>query len=318
MGAPSDPGMDTPLAELPPVQDAPAPVRRTPRKAPSPPGLLRVGLRHVGACRRVLLVIVLVQLLLGLTVVLPFWQGVADRLDHHPHAAVLAGAKPDPIEAAQGWEAGLDPGIWRDLKREAAPLFDALTLTHFWVVVIAWLFGALASGGLIGGAVSGAHPVPLGAFFAQGAKWYGRMLRVGIVFGLAYYLLARIVLEAWGGSVQSDEFMAPSEGAGWWGGRLREGVLVVCFLWFRIAADLARAELVVYSKRSALAAFVRGLGLAFGVGGFALLLGLGFVAQGLQGDAALVLLGLFVVIQFAVAVRWASRAAVLGAFVKLQ
>jgi len=331
MNRPSDPGMDTPLAELPPVDEASesAPARRAPRKPSPAPGLLGTGLRHARASWRVLLVIVLVQLLLGLTVVLPFWQGVSDRLDHHPRAAVLAGAEPDAIQAAQGWTAGLDPGIWRDLKRQEAPLFDRLTLTHFWVVVIAWLFGALASGGLIGGAVSREDPVRVGAFFEHGAKWYGRMLRVGIVFGVAYYLVARIVLEAWGGSIKPDEFMASSEGAGWWGERIREAVLVVCFLWFRVAADLARAELVVYSKRSALTAFGRGLwralrrrtlgvALAFGVGGFALLLGLGVLAQGLEGDAALILIALFVVIQLAVAVRWASRAALLGAFVKLQ
>lgn len=325
-----DPGMDTPLAELEPVEDEPPrPVRRAPRKPPPPPGLLRSGLAHVRACWRVLLVIVLVQLLLGLTVVVPFWQGVADRLDHHPHAAVLAGEAPDPIEAAQGWQAGLDPGIWRDIKREASGLFSSLTITHFWVVVVAWLFGALAAGGLLGTAVSGENPAPVSSFFTHGARWYGRMLRVGIVFALAYYVVARIVLEAWGGSVAPDEFMAPSEGTAWWGERLREGILVLCFFWFRIAADLARAELVVYSKRSALAAFVRGLwralrrrplgvALAFGVPAFLLLLLLGFVAKELVGDDAFILITLFLVIQLAVAVRWASRAALLGAYAKLQ
>jgi hypothetical protein len=259
----------------------------------------------------------------------PFWQGLAARLDYHPHAAALAGAEPDPIEAAQGWEAGLDPGIWRDIQREDKALFDGLTLTHFWVVLIAWLFGALAAGGFIGTAATGEDPVRVGAFFAQGARWYGRMLRVGLVFGLAYYLVARIVLEAWGGSVQPDEFMAPSEGAAWWGARIREAIVVLCFFWFRIAADLARAELIVYSKRSALAAFWRGLWRAFrrrawgtalviGVPAFALLVLLGFLAQALTGDATLILVALFVVFQIAVLVRWASRAALLGAFVKLQ
>jgi len=278
---------------------------------------------------RVLGVIVLVQLLLGVTVVLPFWAGVSKRLDHNPHAAVLAGEAPDALERAQGWEAGLNGGIWQDLKRKEATLFDSLTLTHFWVVVIAWLFGALAAGGLLGTAASGEDPVRVGAFFTHGARGYGRMLRVGIVFGLAYYILARLVLEAWGGGIKTTEFMAASEGAAWWGDRIREAVLVVGFLWFRVAADLARAELIVYSKRSALVAFGRGLwralarrplgiALAVGVPGFLLLVGLGFAAQALVGDHAFVLVVLFLVVQAAVLVRWAARAGVLGAFANLR
>ncbi len=331
---PVDPGMETPLAELPPVDDlpvepSPAHARRAPRRKAPAPGLLRVGLGHARASWRVLSVIVLVQLLLGLTVVLPFWQGVADRLDYNPHAAVLAGEQPDAVEAAQGWSAGLDPGIWQDLKRGESALFDRLTITHFWVVVIAWLFGALAAGGLLGTAVGGENPVRVSSFLSHGAKWYGRMLRVGIVFALAYYVVARIVLEVWGGSIKPDEFMAASEGSAWWGERVREAVLVVCFFWFRIAADLARAELIVYSKRSALVAFLRGLwralrlrswgvALAIGAPAFLLLLGLGVLGRSLTGDAVLVLVALFLVIQVAVYIRWASRAAVLGAFAKLQ
>ncbi len=320
----SDPGMATPLAELPPVE-SPAPAAAAGAKR----GLVRAGLAHMRASWRVLFMIVLVQLLLGLTVVLPFWQGVSERLDEHPHAAVLSGATPDAIERAQGWEAGLDPGIWRDIKREKKPLFDSLTLTHFWIVVIAWLFGALAAGGLLGTAASRESPVRVSAFFAHGARGYGRMLRVGIVFGLAYYVVARIVLEAWGGGIKSSEFMSPSEGSGWWGDRIREAVLVICFLWFRIAADLARAELIVYGKRSALAAFWRGLwralrrrawgsALAIGVPAFLLLLAVGLAAQMATGDDAFTLVSLFLLVQLAVWIRWASRAAVLGAFTQLQ
>ncbi|MDJ0522634.1 MAG: hypothetical protein QNJ90_11255 [Planctomycetota bacterium] len=329
MSEPVDPGMETPLAELPPVDAPEAEPLRVPRKQDQPTGPLRAGLAHARASWRVIVVIVFVQLLFGLTVVVPLWQGLAARLDHHPHAPALAGAQPDPIAAGQGWGAGLAPGIWSDIQRLDKSLFDSLTLTHFWIVVVAWLFGALASGGLIGAAVSREDPVRVGHFFTQGARWYGRMLRVGIVFGLAYYLAARLVIEAWGGAVAPDEFMASSGSSAWWGERLREAVLVFCFLWFRVAADLARAELIVYSKRSALGAFWRGLwravrrkvwgtAIVIGVPAFLLLLGLGWLGQALTGDAVLVLVALFIVMQLAVAVRWASRAAVLGAFVKLQ
>lgn len=329
-----DPGMETPVAPLPEVEAEPAPrsrLRRRKDRASAPPGGLKrslgAGLAYVRGAWRVLLVVLLVQLVLALSVVLPFWSGIAPYLDHHAHAPALAGS-PDEYDTALGWEAGLDPGIWRDILREEASLFSGLTLAHFWVAVVAWLFGALAAGGFLGTAASGERPVVVGHFMTLGGKHFGRMLRVGIVFALAYYLAARVVFEMWALSVESDERMASSEGVAWWGARLREGIFVLLFLWFRLAADMARAELVVFSRRSALGAFVRALwrslrprpilvALGFGVPAFALLLLLSFAAHGLAGDGWVVLLALFLVFQVAVLVRWASRAGVLCAFAHL-
>ena len=266
----------------------------------------------------------LVQLVLALTVVLPFWQGIAPHLDHHPHAAALAGS-PTAADRALGWDAGLHPGVWADLERELAPLFDGLTLTHFWVALVAWLFGAVAAGGFLGTAVAGDRPVRVSAFLAHGGKYFGRMLRVGLVFAFFYYLTARIVFEGWGLAREPTEFMAASETAGWWGDRIREGVIVLCFFWFRIAADWARSDLVVYGRKSAFGAFFRGLGnalrptiiwtaLAFGVPGLVVLVGLGYLAQLVTGDGTWTLVLLFVLVQLAVAVRWSARAGVLAAF----
>jgi hypothetical protein len=125
--------------------------------------------------------------------------------------------------------------------------------------------------------------------------------------------------------VQIDEFMAPSEGAGWWGGRLREAVFVLLFLWFRLAADLARARLFVRAKRSAVAAFFRslfpalrlrylGTATLLGLPLFLLLLLLSFAARALTGDGWVVLVLLFFTFELAVLVRWISRAAVLAGF----
>lgn len=289
-------------------------------------GPIAVGYRFAGRIsKRVLLVVVLVQLFLGLTVVLPFWQGISEHLDHHPHAAAIAGS-PTAEDTALGWEAGLHPGIWRDVQREEKGLFEGLTLIHFWVSIVAWLFGAVAAGGFLAMAVSGENPVRVGAFFAHGAKWFGRMLRVGIVFGLLYYIAARLILEAWSGSIQPDEFMNASEASGWWGARLRELVVVLCFFWFRIAADLARTDLVVFGRKSAVGAAFRGLlgalrprniwtAMAFGVPSLVLLLILGVVAQMLVGDGMITLVLLFLVFQLAVGIRWATRAGLLAAFV---
>lgn len=184
------------------------------------------------------------------------------------------------------------------------------------------------AGGFLGTAVTRENPVRVGAFLAQGARVYGPMVRVGLCVALSYYLVARIVLEGWGGVAKPDEFMASAETAGWWGDRIRELVMVLCFFWFRIAADLARTELVVLGKRGAVGAFARGLAralhprpilvaLAIGVPTFVLLVAFGLFGQVLVGDGAWVLVTLFVLLQLAILLRWASRAALLGSFVKL-
>jgi hypothetical protein len=333
-----DSGMETPLAPIELAEEAkpaPASPRRGRRgkaarkkdakdgasKAPGTLGAaVRWGLSYALSARRVLFFVLLVQLALALTVVLPFWAGIAPHLDNNPHAPALAGS-PNAADQALGWEAGLDTGIWRDIQREEKSLFDALTVTHFWIAVVAWLFGALVAGGFLGTSVTGERPVKVGRFLTVGAKHYGRMLRVGIVFALAYYVCARIVFEAWGTGAKSSELMEASEGAGWWADRAREAVFVLLFLWFRVAGDLARADLVVYSRTSALGAFLRGLGgalrlrswgtaLLIGLPAFVLLLVLALAARALTGDSWLVLLGLFLVFELAVLVRWASRAAV--------
>lgn len=347
-----DPGMETPLAPMPELDavlgpdvdlgtrptKGTAPKKSRPRRgkksrAPArKPGAASAGRGPVGAgwayagriSLRVLVFVVLVQLLLGVTVVLPFASAVGEKLDAHPHAAAIAG-DPSPEDAALGWRAGLDPGIWSDTRRELGDLLGGLTFVHFWVALVAWLFGAVAAGGFLGTYVAGENPVRVGAFLGQGAKYFGRMLRVGLLFALAYYVTARLVFEVWGGSVQSTEFESASETAGWWGGRIRELVMVLCFLWFRVAGDLARADLVVYGRTGAVAAWFRGLvgalrprtmltALAFGVPAFVLLVGLGFAARALTGDETHTVIVLFLLFQLAVGVRWAARAGVLAAF----
>lgn len=332
MTASGDPGMDTPLAPLPKPDDAPAPSRRGRKSArrtrPASPGsadtlwsATGAGLRYALRSWRVLLVVVLIQLALALTVVMPFWTAIAPHLDHHPHAAAMAGV-PDAYDRALGWEAGMDPGIWRDVTSAEETTLKGLTAATFWIAVIAWLFGAVAAGGFLGTAVGGETRVTVGRFLHMGGKYFGRMLRVGLLFACAYYVAGRLIFEAWGLSVAPDDFQEASETAGWWGARLREAVFVLLFFWFRIAADLARADLVVYSRTGAFKAFFRGLwralrlkpvltALLVGLPAFLVLLALSLAAGALAGDGWVVLLLLFVVFQVAVLVRWASRAAVI-------
>lgn len=342
-----DPAMQTPLSPLadePGTAAAPTRRRRAEKKpakrtrsarraeaaagggGPRPIGF---GVGFFFASWRVLLFVVLVQLLLGLTVVLPFYQAVSERLDHHPHAAALSGAPTSYDKSLGPWaDGGMDPGLWQDIKRLDASLFEGVGITAYWMAVVAWLFGALVAGGFLGTAVSGENPVRVGAFLGHGARLYGPMLRMGICFALALYVCARLVIEAWGGLAASSEFMASSEAAGFWGARLREGVLVLLFFWLRIAADLGRARMAVMGTRGAVASFLGGLwralrlrpilaALAYGVPVTLLLFGLGFLARVLVGDETWVLVALFVVFQIAVFLRWGGRAALLGAYTKL-
>ncbi len=325
--------MDTPLAPVPdpePKSKRKGNRKRRGRKQRGQPEVrdaaslrstLGAGLRYALRSWRVLLFVVLIQLALALTVVMPFWTAVAPHIDNHPHAAAMAGT-PDAHDTALGWEAGMHPGLWRDIKREEATTFEGLTAAHFWIAVIAWLFGSVAAGGFLGTAVSGESKVTVGRFVHMGGKYFGRMLRVGLLFAIAYYLAGRIVFEAWALSVKPDEIQAASESTSWWGDRIREGVFVLLFFWFRIAADVARADLVVYSRTGAFRAFFRGLwralslkplltALSIGLPAFLILLALSFVTGSLVGDSWVVLLSLFLVFQLAVAIRWASRAAVL-------
>ena len=338
----NDPAMETPVSPLPDA--APAPrraLRKTPtrarrergRKAADAPGgprgPIRHGLAFLFASWRVLLFVVGIQLLLGLTVVLPFWQTASARLDHHPHAASLAGSPSAYDKTLGAWaEGGMDPGLWRDMQRVDKAFYDGVTATAYWMAVVAWLFGALVAGGMLGTAVAGEDPVRVGSFLAHGARLYGPMLRMGICFALAFYVCARLVFEVWGGTAQSSEFMASSEEAGFWAARLREGVIVLLFFWLRIAADLGRARMAVLGTRGAFKAFLGGLwralrprailaALAYGVPVTVLLVGLGFLGQSLVGDDPWVLVALFVVFQLAVFLRWAGRAALLGAYTKL-
>ncbi len=328
MGSSHDVGMDTPLRPLPDPRVG-GRGQRDPGEAP-PRGRLRTALQaalgHLCLSWRALLFVLAVQLLLGLTVIVPLHAGLAESLDHHAHASALAGA-PDAHDLELGWEAGMHPGVWRDLGREQEALLAALPLALFWICVTAWVFGAFAAGGFLG--TYGAARIRLGAFVEQGGRRFFPMLRVGVLFALSYYVLGRLVLEVWAQSVASDEFMAASQGVGWWGERVREGVMVLGFLWLRLAGDSARAQLVASDRRGALRAFLTGmlracsprrwvLALALGVPAFGLLLLLAPLLGLLGGGSALALLGGFVLIQVAVLLRWSSRAAVLGGLLSLE
>lgn len=340
MERPNDPGLTTPLGPLPdPGAPRPAPVpsrrpsARATRAAGAPPGgpprlgaALRAGLRHAGGSWRPLLLVLCVQLGLALTVVAPLAGALAEPLDHHAHASALAGA-PDDADRELGWEAGMHPGVWRDLGRQQEGVFSALSLAFFWVCVAGWVFGAFAAGGFLGTVGSGR--VRLGAFVEAGARRFGPLLRVGIAFALAYYLLGRLVLEAWAGSVASDEHMAASQGTAFWGERVREGVMVLGFLWLRLVADSARAHLVVTGRRGALRALAAGVARALSprrwalaalVGGvaFGAIVGLGPLSRLFAGTGTVGLLGTFALIQGAVLLRWASRAALLGGLAALE
>lgn len=328
---PSDPGMDTPLAPFDDPSEASAEAaqggrgrarhRSTREAAPDDvsPGAFRTGLGYAARAWRALLIVLLVHLLLGLTVVLPFQSALARHIGHHGHAPALAGA-PDLYDQATGWSTpGLDAEVWTDTRRHMADLRAGLGIGLFWVCLVAWLFGAVVAGGVLG--TRGHQRVRVGEFLSAGGHHFFKMLRVGLVFAAGYYLLGRIVLEAWALSVADGEAWASSSSVAWWGERIREGAMVLGFLWLGLACDLARAELALTDRSSACLAVLRGFGrtlrhplrtsgvaLAFGLPATVLLVGVGLASRWIPGDGTLGLIGLFLTIQVAVYLRLFARA----------
>ncbi len=328
-----DPGMDTPVAPIPAPEATTARKRRGKERPPKAREVVgeptfftpfRSGLAYAGRAWRVLLCVLFVHLVLAMTVVMPFKARMAERLDGHAHAPALAGA-PDAYDRAAGWEeGGLAYGLWQDAKRLEKSLLDSQQLTVFWIAVVAWLFGALVNGGYLGTMRAGGR-VTLSSFLDHGGRSYGRMLRVGIVFALAYYVLATLVMVIWAQAASVDERWSKTSETQWWGDLWRAVVMVVGFLWMRVAADLARADLVRTERRSAGLAYRRGVGWTFrhplqtfglalfvGVPAFLVLLGLGYLLGAVEGGTTLMLIIGFVVVQVAVFVRLGARAAVLA------
>lgn len=343
----SDPAMDTPLAPI----EAPEPASRR----PDPGGARKRGRR--GAKRRsraqemtltptfigpwqtgvafglrawhLVLAALVVHLVLALTVVMPFQSRMAERLDGHAHGPALAG-EPDAYDRLVGWEqGGLAPDVWGDAKRLESSLLDGQKLTVFWIAIVAWLFGALCAGGYLGAARDGGKPT-LAGWLGHGGAWFGRMLRVGLVFALAYYVLATLVLVLWANMGSVGEKWSPTSSTAWWAEFWRNAVMVAGFLWLRVVADLARADLVRTDRRSALLAFFRACGTTFrhplrtlglavliGLPAFGIVLGLGALLDGISTTGVGGLLLGFVVIELAVFVRLLARACVLAGSAQL-
>lgn len=337
-----DEGLETPLAPIPVEAASPrkaprAKRTRTPRRARSeasgdaPRALLRGAYGFALRSWRVLLGVLLVHLVLAFAVVMPLQMRVEARLGTHMHAPAMGGA-PDAIDAGSAtfWrEPGVAASVWRDVRRLEAGVFETRGIVLFWTSIVAWLFGALVAGGHLGGAHYGGRP-RFAVFVREGARHYGAMLRVGLVFALLVYLLARLVIDFWSAGITPAQEAASDSGVAWWGKHIRFAVLAVGFLWLRVVADLARADLVVRERGSAWAAVFRawgrtlrhplasfGLALGVGVPLLALVLGLAWVHDLLgTPSTAMVLVG-FGIVQLAVWLRLASRAAVLAGDVEL-
>ena len=331
MRLPNDPALETPVKPFPDPREAPpTPTPDPPPRAGSLAGAVGAAFGYMRRAWRVLLLIVFVQLLLAATVVVPVQAGLAKHLDHHVHAPALGGA-PDAYDRSVGWaQAGVNRGVLQDALRLEKPRMDAAAVTLFWIVLVAWLFGAVVAGGVLGTLRIQRGAVPVSAFLAAGGANFFRMLRVGIAFAVIWVIALRVVLDLWGSSVEPDELLASSEAVGWWGERTREAVLVLFFLWLRVASDLARVDLGLGGRKSALVGVLRGfartvrhpiripgIALIYGLPAFAGVVGIGLLLDVAEGHHWLAWLVTFLLIQVAVAIRWAGRCAVLAGNARL-
>jgi hypothetical protein len=276
--------------------------------------------------------VLLAQLLLAATVAGPLRARLGAHLDSQAHAPALGG-HPDALDLEAGWDGGLDWSVLADLRRREAPFLEGISLALGWVMLAAWVFGALAAGGFLdtADAPPTRGPVRASRFLAGGGVWFWRCLRVGLTFAVVYAIVGRLVFELWAALVEDAETEAASQATAWHGARIREGVFLGVFLVLRVVADLARARLVVFRRRSAVLAFfrsfatlgrhpIRALGIAGVVGllEIALLAGCAGLISLVPGGSALEVAAAFVVFQAAVLARWGARAALLASFVHLH
>jgi hypothetical protein len=279
--------------------------------------------------------VVLAQVLLAATVAGPVHERLKARLDSQAHAPALGG-HPDALDVASGWADGaLDWSVLADLRRGEAPFFDGIALALVWVALAAWVFGALVAGGFLDTADMPPAPprrrVTSARFLEGGGRWFWRCLRVGLCFAAAYAIVGRVVFEVWATVASRAEEEALSQAVGWRGRQIREGAFLGAFLLLRVVADLARARLVVFRRRSAAIAFLRsfptlvrhpiralGLGLVAGVLEVLLLVGCGGLLSLVPGGRWWEVALAFLAFQAAVLVRWAGRATVLAGYVHLH
>ncbi|MCA9313912.1 MAG: hypothetical protein H6806_03680 [Planctomycetes bacterium] len=318
--------------------DAPLPPRAVAfALEPAPKSPVAGGLGHAFASWRTVLVVVVVQLLLAATVVLPWGARLMDRTARHAHAPALGG-EPDAHDRAYGHVlAGPTEAVLREIEREEAPTLEALERVQLLVVLLAWVVGAFAAGAFLGtspgmpGAPRGGGTIPAREALAAGGRHVFAMLRVGIVFAVLLVIAWRLVFETWGAIAGVGEAAQPSARVAWWGERWREVAAVAAFFWLRVAADAARADLVRGRRRSAWIAILAGLLLPFrhpiallGLAVPVALLAwgvpwaLGYLLPVLEAPHAVGHLTVFLVLQVAVAACWFARAAWLAGVAVLR
>lgn len=304
---------------------------------PAPNSPVASGLGHAFASWRTVLVVVLVQLLLAATVVLPWGARLMDRTARHAHAPALGG-EPDAHDRAYGHVlAGPTEAVLREIEREEAPTLEALERVQLVVVLLAWVVGAFAAGAFLGTAPGmpsahrGGGTVPARDALAAGGRHVFAMLRVGLVFAVLLVVAWRLVFETWGGIAGVSEAAAPSARTAWWGERWREVAALGAFFLLRAAADAARADLVRGRRRSAFVAMLSGLllplrhpiallGLALPVAllAWGIPLAAGYLLPLLEAPHAVGHLTVFLVLQATVAACWLARAAWLAGVAVLR
>jgi hypothetical protein len=180
-----------------------------------------------------------------LVVGVPAYDAVRARSEYHPDAGRLL--------AAAGSEDGFAYRWTSDLFRAASP---ASPDTVFWLIVVTWLLVGFFAGGITARLVFG----EAGLFLAECGRYAARFLRLLLVAAVCVYvcdLLINAVLAAaqdeQARTQHTQEFAVREE--------VTRGVLFVALVYLvGLVHSYARIEIVAHERRSAVLAFVRGLG----------------------------------------------------------
>jgi hypothetical protein len=180
-----------------------------------------------------------------LVVGVPAYDAVSARSEYHPDAGRLL--------AAAGSEDGFAYQWTSDLFRTDSP---AAPDTLIWLIVVTWLLVGFLAGGITARLVFG----EAGLFLAECGRYAGRFLRLLVVAAVLVYacdLLINGVLAAAHDEEarlhHTQEFAVRKA--------VTRGVLFVAIVYLvGLVHSYARIEIVAHERRSAVLAFVRGLG----------------------------------------------------------
>jgi hypothetical protein len=201
---------------------------------------LVTGLRRTARLPGLAVLLWLVNLLLAVIVVAPFWLRLS---------GVLAGT-----QGGDRLLEGFSFGLLADLAREHGGLLGPLVLNVLPLFVIMLLVNAATAGGVLEALIGGRPGGWLERFGGGALRLFGRFLRVEVLAGVVATVAVASILAVTAGATREawDSEWEPAPLVGWLAGLAVAGLAVVAVL---LALDLARVRIVRDDRHRVMRAF---------------------------------------------------------------